>query len=150
MANPMHVPEAKVQTLRDLCESGFEREVFDILVGKGYRVTPQVPVGAYRIDLVVQGDEDRRLAVEFDGDQYHGPGRWQSDMKRQRVLERAGWRFWRCFASTFTLHRDECIEELLGTLIKMGIEPIGPSTPRSSYTEQRIIEPKQAGLFEDL
>ena len=37
--------------LRELCESGFEREVFDRLVLLGYRVTPQVSAGAYAIDL---------------------------------------------------------------------------------------------------
>ncbi|SPA56680.1 DUF559 domain-containing protein [Cupriavidus taiwanensis] len=78
-----------------LCESGFEREVFTMLVQRDYRVIPQVKSGAYRLDMVVEGANDARLAVECDGDAYHGPDRWQSDMNRQRILERAGWTFWR-------------------------------------------------------
>lgn len=55
-----------------------------------YRTIPQVKAGAYRIDMVIEGAGDTRLAVELDGDDYHGPGRWEHDMYRQRVLERAG------------------------------------------------------------
>lgn len=42
--------------LRQRCESPFEGDVFDMLVTRGYRAIPQVPVGAYRIDMVVEGD----------------------------------------------------------------------------------------------
>jgi hypothetical protein len=34
-----------------------------------------------------------RLAVECDGDEWHGPDRYEQDMARQRDLERAGWQF---------------------------------------------------------
>src|SRR3546814_12851182 len=67
----------------------------------GYALDTQVRVGQHRIDIVVEGDDDRRLAIECDGDRYHGPEQWPADMQRQRTLERAGWRFWRCFASRF-------------------------------------------------
>ena len=88
-----------VQALRERCESDFEREMFDELAKRGFRIEPQVRCGGYRIDIVVEGKEGRRLAIECDGDSFHGPGQWQDDMVRQRVLERAGWTFWRCFAS---------------------------------------------------
>lgn len=82
---------------RERCESDFERAVFDRLAAKGYRVTPQVPVARFRIDLVVEGHSGRRLAVECDGDQYHTPDDWLHDLQRQRTLERVGWTFWRCW-----------------------------------------------------
>ena len=113
------------QVLRDRCESGFELEMFDELVKRGYRVEPQVKCGAYRIDFVVEGREGRRLAVECDGDRFHGPGQWSDDMARQRVLERAGWTFWRCFASSFTRRRELVIADLIKTLDSLGIEPLG-------------------------
>ena len=115
----------KVELLRDLCESGFEREMFDELTKRGYRIQPQVPCGAYRIDFVVEGGEGRRLAVECDGDRFHGPGQWSDDMARQRVLERAGWTFWRCFASSFARRRAEVLDDLFTTLANLGIEPLG-------------------------
>src|SRR5467141_668196 len=51
-------------------QSAFEREVMKRLSAAGYRVAPQWRVGAFRIDLVVEGD-GRRLAIECDGDRYH-------------------------------------------------------------------------------
>ena len=115
-SKPMVVSKEEAEALINLCESGFERNVFTELTSRGYRVMPQVKSGAYRLDMVVEGESDIRLAIECDGDEFHGPDRWAQDMSRQRVLERAGWTFWRCFASTWTLRRDEVVAELLGRL----------------------------------
>jgi very-short-patch-repair endonuclease len=122
----------------ELCESGFEREVFTRLSERGYRVIPQVKVGGFRIDLVVEGADDKRLAIELDGDEFHGPDRWAHDMNRQRILERAGWEFWRCFASTWSLHKDEVFGELLARLRQMQIEPIGALSQLSALVEHRV------------
>ncbi len=102
---PMVLNTEDTTKLIDLCESGFERDVYTELTRRGYRVIPQVKTGAYRIDMVVEGAGDVRLAIECDGDEYHGPDKWAHDMNRQRILERAGWVFWRCFASTWTLRK---------------------------------------------
>jgi very-short-patch-repair endonuclease len=139
---PFHQDAQKVAALRDLCESDFEREMYDDLTGRGFRVRPQVKVGGYRIDFVVEGTEDRRLAVECDGDRYHGPAQWGDDMIRQRVLERAGWTFWRCFASSFVLRRGQVLDDLFGTLKKMGIEPLGSeSVDTTTWVASRTIDP---------
>jgi len=126
------------RSLVDLCESGFERDVYSSLVDLGYRVTPQVKVGAYRIDMVVEGANDTRLAIECDGDEFHGPDRWPADMQRQRILERAGWVFWRCFASTWSLRKDEVLAELKARLHAMGIEPLGALERIPSVVESRV------------
>src|SRR6516162_9162469 len=110
---------------RDRCESDFERAVFDRLTSAGYRLTPQVPAAAYRIDLVVEGHSGRRLAIECDGDQYHTPEMWLHDLSRQRTLERVGWTFWRCWGSSFLRDPDACMTDLFGLLNTLGIEPIG-------------------------
>ncbi|MBF5004216.1 AAA domain-containing protein [Diaphorobacter caeni] len=124
--------------LAALCESGFEKDVFNALVELGYRVTPQVKSGVYRIDMVVEGGEDRRLAIECDGDAYHGPDRWPADMARQRVLERAGWTFWRCFASTWKLSREHCIADLVETLDALGIARLGAIERIPALVEHRV------------
>jgi very-short-patch-repair endonuclease len=139
---PFHQDPVRVATLRELCESDFEREMFDVLTDAGYRVKPQVQVGGYRIDMVVEGDEDRRLAVECDGDKYHGPEQWGHDMARQRILERAGWSFWRCFGSSFNRDRKGTMDDLWETLRRMGIEPIGAAeVDLGRYTEHREVSP---------
>ena len=139
--NPMESSLKACEDLIERCESDFEREVFKRLVKMGYRVKPQIKVGPYSIDLVVEGVEDRRLAIELDGDQYHTPDRWAEDFSRQRVLERVGWRFWRCWGSSFILAPDECMQDLKETLNSLGIDPIGyESKANGIYTEHRVIE----------
>jgi len=132
------------KSLIELCESGFERQVYSALFERGYRVLPQVKAGAFRIDMVVEGAKDARLAIECDGDEFHGPDRWAADMNRQRVLERAGWSFWRCFASTWSLRKDEVLEELMARLSAMGIEPLGALEKIPSLVESRVWSPAAA------
>jgi very-short-patch-repair endonuclease len=134
---PLVTDQEEADRLIERCESGFEKQVFSALTDKGYRVLPQVKTGAYRIDMVVEGAGDARLAIECDGDEFHGPDRWPHDMNRQRVLERAGWRFWRCFASTWTLHREDVFSELLGVLTARGIEPLGALYQAPTLVEKR-------------
>ena len=138
---PLAAETQESESLLERCESEFEREVYGELVSRGYRVTPQVKTGAYRIDLVVEGNGDTRLAVECDGDEFHGHDRWHHDTARQRVLERAGWTFWRCFASTWTLRKDEVFAELLERLGALGIEPIGAIDRAPSLVEKRTWKP---------
>jgi hypothetical protein len=139
---PLVADKQESDRLLERCESEFERDVYEELVSRGYRVTPQVRTGAYRIDLVVEGSSDTRLAVECDGDEYHGPERWQHDTAQQRVLERAGWVFWRCFASTWTLRKNEVFAELLERLGALGIEPIGAIDRAPGLVEKRTWQPE--------
>jgi very-short-patch-repair endonuclease len=120
--------------LMALCESNFERDVLARLVELGYRVRPQVKVGPYSIDLVVEGHDDHRLAVELDGDQFHGPERWAEDLARQRVMERVGWRFWRCWGSSFRLDPEACMDDLIRSLNAM--KKSRGSRDRDSLAEQ--------------
>ncbi len=139
--NPMGdatVPQSK--EVLELCESPFELEVGERLLELGYRVRPQVPVGGYRIDFVIEGADDRRLAVELDGDSYHGPDKWVSDLYRQRALERVGWRFWRCWGSHWRANPNGCFQDLLTTLGAMGIDPVGGDFSPIAYTAHRVVE----------
>ncbi|MCG8562406.1 MAG: AAA domain-containing protein, partial [Hyphomicrobiales bacterium] len=140
--SPMELTASEVEDLIELCDSEFEREVFSRLNDQGYRVTPQVRVGKFSIDMVVEGANDRRLAIELDGDQYHTPERWTDDLVRQRTLERMGWRFWRCWGSSYYLDPDGCMQDLIGTLDSMGISPLGQADTRNVYTEHRVVEAK--------
>jgi len=132
------------KSLVDMCASGFERAVYMELFNRGYRVIPQVKAGSFFIDFVVEGANDARLALECDGDEFHGPDRWAADMNRQRVLERAGWTFWRCFASTWSLRKEDVLEELLACLHNMGIEPLGALEKIPSLVEVRTWKPANA------
>jgi very-short-patch-repair endonuclease len=142
--DPMAGAATPTGDLEAMCESDFEREVLRRLLERGYRVTPQVGAMGYRIDLVVEGANGRRLAVECDGDQYHGPERWADDMRRQRILERVGWRFWRCWASSFTLDPNGCTDDLFATLERHGIEPSEGATGGGVFTAHITAPAAQA------
>jgi very-short-patch-repair endonuclease len=142
------MPEMEeIEDALSVCESKFERDMMQRLLERGYRVQGQVGSIGYRIDMVVEGADRRRLAVECDGDRYHGPQQWRQDMRRQRVLERVGWRFWRCFASSFYRDPDGIVNDLVEMLARMGIQPIGKddaARPQRQFTEHRIVEPFSA------
>ena len=104
------------------CDSVFEEDVYDWLTERGYEVTPQVEVGAYRIDLVVEG-ENNRLAVECDGDRWHPPEKWWDDKLRQHQLERVGWTFWRVSGSAFYNDPDLAMSSVIKTLNSLNIKP---------------------------
>ena len=143
-AHPSAMEPEQAQPLVDRCESGFEKQLYVELTSRGYRVLPQVKTGAYRIDMVIEGANDLRLAIECDGDEVHGADRWQHDMHRQRILERTGWIFWRCFASTWALRKDEVLFELLQRLQAMEIAPLGIVEPAGSVVEKRFWAPSFA------
>ena len=103
--------------------SPFERDMLRELIARGYRtIRPQFAAGRYRIDFVIEGP-DSRLALECDGDRFHGPDEWESDRARQEVLERVGWRFVRVRGTAFYRHRTEALAPLWEALDEMGIPP---------------------------
>jgi very-short-patch-repair endonuclease len=109
-------------------ESPFEKLVLQRLLASGYRVQTQWPVGAYRIDLVVEG-KTRRLAVECDGEKDHTPEQLQRDTDRQAVLERLGWKFVRIRGSVFFRDPDAAMAPVFVKLDQLGIEPLGEGVP---------------------
>lgn len=110
--------EANVKT-----ESPFEADVYKRLVAAGYAVTPQWPVGAYRIDLVVEGEQGRRLAIECDGDRWHY-NKVAEDLARQALLERLGWRFARIGGSAFYRNKQDAMKPVFEKLSGLGIHPM--------------------------
>jgi very-short-patch-repair endonuclease/transcription elongation GreA/GreB family factor len=148
---PLPGEEVEIVEFREKCESKFELAIFDELVKQGYHVTPQVSSSGYRIDMVVEGESDARLAIECDGDQYHGPEQWADDFSRQRVLERAGWKFWRCWGSSFYRNPDGCFEDLFAKLSALGIHPRaeGGAVKESRFVEYREVDPFNLPLEPD-
>jgi very-short-patch-repair endonuclease len=104
----------------DVFESQFEKDVYEMIVARGYKAIPQFKFAGYRIDIVVEGIKTR-LAVECDGDNWHGPDQYEADQIRQRILERAGWRFWRIRGSSFYRDPSGAMEPLWQILEEMEI-----------------------------
>jgi len=87
-------------------------------------VTAQVWVGQYRLDMVVS-DGDAHVALECDGDRWHGVDEIPADMARQAILERVGWRFIRLRSTRFYRDPDGAIKWVFEELGRLGIAPAG-------------------------
>lgn len=95
-------------------DSWFEVDVFNEIIQRGYNVIPQYEVarGKYRIDLVVIFSDGTKIAIECDGDKWHGAEQFQNDLLRQKVLERCGWQFFRIRGGEFYSNRNKTLSPL--------------------------------------
>ncbi|HEX7942729.1 MAG TPA: AAA domain-containing protein, partial [Gemmatimonadaceae bacterium] len=118
-------------------ESPFEAAVIERLVTAGYRVEPQVWVGRYRIDMVVS-DGVSQVALECDGDRYHGFDQIPEDMARQAVLERAGWRFVRIRGTRFYREPDATMAWVFQELGRLGVQPVGAAQEAEAASAQAV------------
>ena len=127
-------------------DSWFEVDVFLRIIGRGYRVIPQFEIAGYYIDLVVEGMQGR-LAVECDGDKWHGADRYEEDMGRQRMLRRCGLRFWRIRGSTFYRDPEASLEGLWETLDSLKIYPTSQNEDDATDSAQgeRMKEEPESG-----
>ncbi|MCS7482052.1 AAA domain-containing protein [Umezawaea endophytica] len=126
-------------------DSLFEQRVFNRLVDRGYSVVPQFPAEGYRIDLVVVGGKTR-LAVECDGDAWHGPDAYERDMARQRDLERCGWTFFRIRESEFYADRPAVMARLWDALQELDIHPSGWISDRNDPSAVVASSPVPAAV----
>ena len=125
-------------------DSWFEVDVTLELLRRNYAVRPQHEVAGKRIDLVVEGGQ-ARLAVECDGDNWHGADRYEADMQRQRQLERCGWEFFRIRESAFYSNKENALSGLWQALEERSILPISRSSaarPEDDLAEEDFEEYK--------
>jgi very-short-patch-repair endonuclease len=132
--DPTHLMRA-LEEKENRAQSPFEREVMKRLLAAGYRVHPQWRVGAFRIDLVVEGDR-RRVAIECDGDRYHPLEKIPEDMDRQAVLERMGWVFTRIRGTDFLRNPDKAMKQVFEKLETLEIFPVN-----AKKDSAKIVQP---------
>lgn len=103
-------------------DSWFEVDVALEILRKNYVVIPQYEVAGKFIDIVVEGG-NVRLAIECDGDFWHGLDQYEADMDRQRQLERSGWEFFRITEAQFYANKVSALQSLWELLDARGINP---------------------------
>lgn len=129
-------------------DSLFEQRVYNQIVGRGYTVQPQLQALGYSLDLVVIGPKSR-LAVECDGDHWHGPEQYKDDLRRQRDLERCGWTIFRIRESIYYLDPQKALEPLWDLLEQMNIRPSGWLEDAQEKAESAIPSPSEEGLAQE-
>lgn len=102
-------------------DSWFEVEVRNDIISKGFSVIPQYEVakGKYKIDMVAIFNDGTKIAIECDGDKWHGAEKYKDDLYRQKVLERCGWQFFRVRGSEYYSNRKKALEPLWGIFDKI-------------------------------
>ena len=121
-------------------DSLFEQRVFNRLIDRGYQVIPQFEVERYRIDLVIIGSKTK-VAIECDGDFWHGPDRYQADLARRRDLERNGWKFFNIRESEFYTDRASALAPLWELLNELDVHPSGWLPTGANLTHDRVPSP---------
>lgn len=128
-----------VEVIETKAESPFEEAVGKSLVAAGYNITQQWEVGAYRIDIVVQYN-GKKIGVECDGEQYHsGDDKIRSDMERQTILERLGWRFIRIRGSEYYRDPETNMARVFAELTKYGILPESKNEPMTDSNSSELL-----------
>jgi very-short-patch-repair endonuclease/DNA polymerase III delta prime subunit len=133
----------------DPFDSLFEQRVCNRILERGFTVFSQWDANGYKIDLVIVGAKGR-LAVECDGDFWHGPDAYERDLARQRDLERCNWEFFRIRESAFYADMAGSMAKLWETLDELDIHPanwVAPDleTPHGSEP----IEPTEPARIDD-
>ena len=110
-------------------ETDFQRAVLHRLVDAGLQPVPQFRIGGFRIDFVVNAPDGRRLAVECDGERFHGAETFARDLRRQAILERVGnCVFVRLRASLFHRDPDAAMAPVWRRAEELGLSPRLPAT----------------------
>jgi very-short-patch-repair endonuclease len=72
---------------------------------------PQVEIGPYRVDFALLAQQ---VAIEIDGHEYHKTREQRTyDARRQRHLEKLGWRVIRFTGTEIQQNAKRCVEDTL-------------------------------------
>ncbi len=102
--------------------SDMEEAVSAELTRAGYRVVSRQKVGSYIVGLTCEG-KGGRVAIECDGDVATDAQTIVTELNKQSVLERLGWRFIRLRASEYYRDPAGFLASLAGTVEALGLEP---------------------------
>lgn len=157
MAQPESVVTAPAGAPEDYLvapfNSLFQQQVFNRIVARGFRVSPQYSVGNRTLDLVVIGGRIR-VAVECEGDQWEGADAYGATLAWQRDLQRCGWPFFRLPQSRFVVDSERSLEPLWALFREVGLTPVRGDEPAAldpePVIEQDVVVPAQMQRVADV
>lgn len=143
--------ERRMGTQPEPFDSWFEVDVYNDIVRKQLSIIPQYEVakGRYKIDMVALLPDGTKIAIECDGDKWHGPEQHQNDIMRQKVLERCGWQFFRVRGYEYYTNRAKALAPLwnmIPVFEEKEIEPISDY----GYQESNIQQEKEVRTDDSL
>jgi very-short-patch-repair endonuclease len=110
----------------------FQRAVHRRLTAAGLRAVPQFRIGTFKVDFMVAAPDGRRLAIECDGDSYHGAEAFAQGLRRQAILERVGnCVFVRLRASVYHRDPEAAMRPVWDRAEELGLVVTKPDSPNS-------------------
>lgn len=97
--------------LKNIFESQLQKDVYKMIKSKGYEVKPEILVGDYKIDFVIDGMKDK-IAIQCNGDNVDKINNWKEEHKKQNCLEKVGWKFFKINGSEFYRNPEKTIDKL--------------------------------------
>lgn len=102
-------------------QTRFQKDVYNMIGAQGIELIPQVKIGKYKIDFVVEGSANK-LAIICEGEIPSEDYDWNEKLEVQMELERIGWTFLRIRPSEFYYNPEKVIERLWEKLKNNDIE----------------------------
>ncbi|WP_243186808.1 AAA domain-containing protein [Clostridium muellerianum] len=108
------------ENLEWVFQSKFQRDIYNGIKDKGYNVMPQIKIGGYKVDFVIEGERNR-AAVICDEGMVDKNMDVKKNMETRLSLERIGWSFFRIRGSEFYYNPEKVMEKLCNRLNRIGI-----------------------------
>lgn len=102
-------------------QSKFQKDVYNMIKDKGYDIIPQIKVGGYKVDFIIEGNRNRAAIVCDEGIIDNGDD-IKKNMEARLNLERIGWYFLRIRGSEFYYNPEKTMEKLWSRLKRIGVE----------------------------
>ncbi len=125
--------------------SDMEEAVAAELKNNGYNVVTRQRVGSYIIGMTCEGDGGR-VAIECDGDTESDARSIVTELNKQSVLERLGWRFIRLRASEYYRSPSEFLSSLRTLVENRGIKPKSVKSEAASNDLLERVKARAARL----
>lgn len=109
------------KNVEGLFQTDFQKDIYNLIKSRGYRVVPGVKIGRYKMDFIVEGMRNR-VGIICDGDTVSEKYDYEEYIERQLDLERVGWVFYRIMGSEFYYDPEGTMEKLWEKLNNMKIE----------------------------
>ena len=117
---------------QEVFKSDLQESVYKELQSRKYQLLLNYEVGLRAIDIVAQGDERQRLAIQCDGDCIKTEEDLFSEMDYYTTLRRLNWDVFHIRATEYYTDPDKTLKRLYRRLTKAGITPVQeePSEPK--------------------
>jgi hypothetical protein len=126
----------KIIVKEDIFKSDLQKSVHRELQSRKYRLLLNFEVGLRTIDIVAQGDERQRLAIQCDGECIKTEEDLLLEMDYYSTLRRLNWDIFHIRATEYYTDPDKTLKRLFRRMNKAGITPI-----QEEQTEQKPVSP---------